>query len=129
MKPGLKLVIVTLTVGGGFTGFAVALQGLSRGSNSGGSDSGLLFLAFACLYAYVVVSGLVLVLDNRMVPAIIALALQVPWVSSPLFAYRFSAGFHATAGFLGRNPQFGFNIGSDWICSVAQNAPSGGGVN
>jgi len=129
MRPGLRLTIVTLTVGGGFTGIAVTLQGFLRGSHSV-DDSSLLFLAFACLYAYVVVSGLLLVSDaGRMVPAIIALALQVPWVSSPLFAFRFSAGFHATVGILGRSPQFGFNLGSDWICSLAQNAPSGGGVN
>jgi hypothetical protein len=60
---------------------------------------------------------------------IIALALQVPWVSSPLFAYKFTAGFQVCAALMGGHPVGGFRLGSDFQINFFQPLPWGIGVN
>ncbi len=129
MNAWLRLTLITVTVGGGFSGFTATLQQLSS-LQSQPPASSILMVGFLGLYALVTISGLLFVQDQRRtVPLIIALAIQIPWVSSPLFAYRFSAAFHLTIGLIGGKLNGGFRLGSDWQCSLFQKLPWGVGVN
>jgi hypothetical protein len=87
-------------------------------------------LAFLALYGWVTASGLIFTHNDRRIgPMLVAVALQIPWFSCPLFSYRFTSGFHLTAGVIGGRFNAGFNLGSDWQCSVLQGSPWGFGVN
>lgn len=129
MKPWLRLTLITMTVGGGFTGFALTLQFLFKPQSQ--QLVYFLFIAvFLVLYAFVTASGLLFVLNpRRTLPLFIALGFQIPWISSPLIAYRFTAGLHATVGFVGGDFNGGFRLGSDWQFNLFQKSPWGLGVN
>jgi len=129
MKNWLRLTLITLTVGGGFTGFSVTLQQLF---NPQSQQPGyfVLLIVFLALYGFITASGLVFVQNPRRTgPLVVALAMQIPWVSSPLVAYRFTSGFHITIGLIGGSFGGGLHLGSDWQCSVFQQLPWGIGVN
>jgi len=129
MKLWLRLTLITLTVGGGFTGFSVTLQQLFK-PQSQEPVYFILLVVFLALYAFVTASGLVLVQNPRRTgPLFIAIAMQIPWVCSPLISYRFTSGFHVTIGLIGGSFGGGFHFGSDWQCSVFQQIPWGIGVN
>lgn len=84
MKPWLRLALITMTVGGGFTGVVVNLQALF---NSPGASilKLVLDLIFMGLYVFVCVSGLMFVHNpSRRGPLVAALAVQIPWISSSL---------------------------------------------
>ena len=128
MKTWLRLTLITVTVGGGFTGIAVTLQALF----SPQAHPLAYFLILVCvgLYVFVTASGLIFVHDpQRTSPLIVALALQVPWVSSPLIAYKFAAGFHVTAGLVSGQFSGGFRFGCDFQINFFQQLPWGAGVN
>lgn len=123
------LALIALTVGGGFTGFALTLQYLLALQ----AQQPIYFLtafAFLALYAFVTLSGLLFVHNpQRTLPLFIAVGLQIPWISSPLLAYRFTAGLQATVGLTGGTFAWRLGLGSDWHCSVFQKLPWGAGVN
>ena len=125
----LRLVFVTLTVGGGYAGFVATLPLLFHERAS--RVSYLLFvITFLCLYTFVVISGLFLVYDPKCkLPLLIAFALQIPSISSPIIAYSFTAGFYVTIAVIDGRAAGSFRLGSDWKLSVLQNAPWGIGVN
>jgi hypothetical protein len=129
MKPWLRLAIITLTVGGGFAGFATALQGVITG-NAQPQPHLMLAGGFAVLYAFVLTSGLLFAHDQgRTIPLMAAFALQVPWLSTPFVAYQFTAGLHITVGFVGARLFCSYNIGTEMQCNVLQDLPFGAGIN
>lgn len=131
MKTWLRLTLVTLTVGGGFLGFVYTLPMFSS------TLTALKFVEASCsllLYSFVTVSGLIFVHDpDSTGPLFGALALQVPWVSSPVVLYHFSTGLKFVLK--GTYPQDAFNLGfeaflgSTFRFDVAQAHPWGIGVN
>jgi len=128
MKSWLRLTLITLTVGGGFTGVALTLQLLLRPSQP--LAYYLLMVAFLALFAFITVSGLVFVHNpQRTDLLIVALGLQVPWVSSPIIAYRLAAGFQVSVALIGGRFAGGFRLGSDFQINVFQLLPWGAGVN
>jgi hypothetical protein len=95
MRTWLRLALITLTVGGGFTGVVVTLQSLFASLSQSPLNLVLLAVA-AALYAFIFVSGLIFVHDpRRTMPLSVALAIQIPWVSSPFLTYKFAAGSEA----------------------------------
>lgn len=129
MKTWLRLTIITMTVGGGFTGFALTLPFLLK-PQSHQLFSSIFIACFLALYAFVTASGLLFVLNpQRTLPLFISLGFQIPWISSPLIAYRFTAGLHITVGFVGGDFNGGFRLGSDWQFNLFQKSPWGLGVN
>jgi len=129
MKPWLRLAIITLTIGGGFTGFSITLQQLLKPQ----SDQALylvVVLVFLALYAFVLGSGIAFVHNQQRIrPLLIAFAIQVPWISSEIITYKFTAGFHATIGVIGGGFTGGFSVGSAWLGALFQRSPFGIGVN
>ncbi|HLX82561.1 MAG TPA: hypothetical protein VKR59_01600 [Terriglobales bacterium] len=105
-----------MTVGGGFAGLTFTLQSLFTSLGHGFLNSLLMFVAVV-LYAFVFVSGLIFAHDpHRTTPLSVALAIQVPWISSPFVTYEFGAGIQAALS-VGNIEQgrFGFHLGADSI--------------
>jgi len=87
MRTWLRLTVIAMTVGGGFTGFTATLQTLLHAHNSK-LPSLLSMILSLVLYGYVTVSGLIFVENSsRTAPILAALALQVPSISSPIVTY------------------------------------------
>lgn len=129
MKPWLRLILVTATVGGGFAGVAVTIQ-LLFGGQGGSPASYVLLTGFFALFAFVTVSGLVFVHNPENTGLMtVALALQVPWVSSPIFAYKLDAGFQLTVAFIGGNLTAALRLGSGFQVGIFQQHPWGAGLN
>lgn len=86
--------------------------------------------AFLALYAFVTISGLLFAQNPRRTPPLlVALVLQIPWISSPLIAYQFTAGFHATVGLIGGSLIADFWLGSGWQLNLFRELPWGIGIN
>ena len=93
VKPWLRLVLVTMTVGGGFSGFAFTFAQIvdNRGPNL---RQLLVQTVFFLLFGFVTASGLMFVYDPRRTRLLTAaLAVQIPWFSTPLIVCKFFAGF------------------------------------
>ena len=91
MKTWLRLTIITMTVGGGFSGVALTSQVLVHSTVLWPNN--LVIATFLALYAFVLVSGLLFVQNpknSRLI--IVALAIQVPCLLSPKVVYRFASG-------------------------------------
>jgi hypothetical protein len=129
MKSWLRLTLITVTVGGGFTGVAITLQALLE--RQGQPPLYYVFmLAFLALFAFVTVSGLVFVHHpERTGPMIVTLALQIPWVSSPIITYKLAAGFQVSVALIGGRFAGGFRLGSDFQINFFQQLPWGAGIN
>ena len=129
MATWLRLALVTMTVGGGYLGVAIALQALA---NPGALQAQQLWIVagFGALYAFVLVAGLLFVQNpRRILPVVIAVTAQVPWVSSPLVTYRFTAGAHAAVGMIAGRFAASARLGSDFQFHLLQPMPIGCGVN
>jgi len=91
MKTWLRLTIITMTVGGGFSGVALTSQVLVHSTVLWPNN--LVIASFLVLYALVLASGLLFVQNPRNTRLIIvALAIQVPCLLSPIVVYRFASG-------------------------------------
>jgi hypothetical protein len=137
MKPWLRLLLVTMTVGGGFAGFLSTLQALFSLSRVSSTNLAVIIL-FMGLYAVVTASGLLFVHDPaRQGPLAFALLLQLPCISSSLIVYKFSAGFDLCAAVGSTENAKGveagffwdFNLGSHWKCAFGAENPFRVGVN
>jgi len=126
IKTWLRLTLVTMTVGGGLAGVTLVVQHFS---SDGGHWPGYL-LSFA-LYTYAITSGLIFVHDPRRTRALlVALALQIPWLSSPLIAYEFAAGFRCTVAVIGGSFKWGVTwLGANYELGLLEDNPWGVGVN
>ena len=140
MKPWLRLTLVVMTVGGGFAGFTYTFEHLQSGFSSHSEPLPNLILmgVFLLLNAGVTLSGLLFVYDShRTNPLLAALAIQIPWVSSPLIAYRFATGFELLVSLRGSasgedfalHLAWQFFLGSRWSLTLSPERPYGLGVN
>ena len=129
MKAWLRLTLITMMVGGGFTGLVVTLQALIRSQDQPPAYF-VLMGAFLALYAFVTVSGLLFVENPKKTgPLLLAIALQIPWISSPFITYRFAAGAQVSLGFIGGKVVGGVRLGSDWEFYFLSRIHWGLGVN
>ncbi|MBI3476497.1 MAG: hypothetical protein HY010_12260 [Acidobacteria bacterium] len=133
MKTWLRLTLILITVGGGFTGAVLTLQSLPNSANHK-----FAFVVFAGLYVFVTVSGLAFVNDpQRTRPLLAAIAIQIPWITSPVIVYKFAAGVNtvlsmsgpAHAGNFGVHFGWAFFLGSSWEFALLQDNAWGIGIN
>lgn len=126
MKAWLRLLLVTMNVGGGFTGIAVGVQGLFSSPNHR-----IAHLAELFLFTFVTLSGLVFVHDpRRSGPLLVAVALQIPWVSSPLIVYQLISGFAVNVAVIAGSFRWSVTwLGSEADLTSLHGAPWGVGVN
>jgi hypothetical protein len=137
IRPWLRLTLVAMAVGGGFAGFVSTLQSLF---NSPGASTLniLLTLVFMGLYGFVTASGLLFVHDPRRTgPLVVALAIQVPSISSSVIVYKFAAGLETFVSVGGSEQQnsvgvhFGWDLllGGTWRFALQHDNPLRVGVN
>jgi len=101
MKPWLRFVLVTVTVGGGFGLITGAFEMLR--SDEAWKNPTLLAVVciMTCVAVFVLGSGLMFVQNPCCIrPVQFAIALQIPWVSSHWFAYKMVCGI-GLVGFIG----------------------------
>ena len=89
---------------------------------------------FVLVYGFIIVSGLLFVQDARKTrPLMVALAIQIPWLSTPVLVYRLAAGLHLTVGFIGTSGNLSltskFLLGSTWEFALGRDDNVGLGVN
>lgn len=119
MNKWLYWAVLLVTVGGGLVGLVISVGEIKF-------DSVLhaIFPPFCiALYAFVIFSGLAFARDvNRIGPLQVALWLQVPWIVTPVFIYKFTAGLHAVVS-LGtpEDGTFGLRMGgAAWLGAVCK---------
>jgi hypothetical protein len=129
MKTWLRWPLLLMTIGGGFTGLALSVQAILQ-KGTGNFLESMILAAFADLYVFVVLGGLVFA-DNpkRTLPLIIGLCLQIPCFSSPYFLYVFSSGFRVNLGLISWNLWATLGLGSDAQFAILRNHPWGVGIN
>jgi hypothetical protein len=133
VKNWQKLVLIAVSVGGGFAGAALALPMLLHPTDNSISHHVLRALFFL-LFCFVAVSGLLFAINNKKTSLLfIAFALQIPYVSSPQFTCKFGG---IPVYFLvgpGENEGFymGFEsyFGAEWAWGHTPDLPWRIGVN
>jgi hypothetical protein len=129
MSNWLRLALITMTVGGGFTGVALTLQALLSPQVAGPALV-VMCIVFLLLHVFILISGLMFVMNaQRVMPLVVALALQLPYITSPIIAYHLGAGLHGGVGVGERGFFYWIRLGSDWQFNLLQPLPSGLGVN
>jgi len=136
MKPWIRLTLIVMTVGGGFSGFARTLEALFDSSGESPLNQ-LVKVVFLGLYAFVAASGLLFVQQPTRTGALrAALAIQIPFLSSSFIAYKFAAGLAAFLSFGSpERESTGFyvgwevRLGSFWIFYLQRDQPLRIGVN
>ena len=137
MTTWLRLTLITITIGGGFHGSVLTFQSLF---DSLGQKPLILIIKaiFLSLYAYVTISGLLFVNNpQRTRPLLAALAIQIPWISSPVIVYKFATALQAVlsigspekAGYFGLRLGSEFFLGSSWQFALLQENPWRIGIN
>ena len=130
MSTWLRLTLITMAVGGGFTGVALTSQALFSPQVTGRPGLVAICVVFLLLHLFVVISGLLFVQNpTRVMPLVVALAIQIPYLSSPLVTYRFADGLIGGVGIAETGPFGWIRLGSDWQFNLLQPLPWGLGIN
>jgi hypothetical protein len=117
MKSWLRLLLVLLTVGGGFAGATFTSVGFFGAQ---GASAVLYFVEFV-LYVFITASGLLFVHDaSHTTLLVIGLALQIPWLSNPLFTYLLKSGCGLSIGLVGDSANLSFKFETLWLGSEVQ---------
>ena len=123
-----RLLLIVMTVGGGFMGACMILQALLAGQKT--SLSLLFYAVVLLLHLFVIAAGLMYVQSpRRLVPLIVAMVVQIPAVSSPFIEFRFGMGLIGFVGLAEAGPWLRFFVGSDWHLTWMQPLPWGIGIN
>jgi hypothetical protein len=122
----LRLLAVALTVGGGVCGIAALTQAIASST-----ANPLAAWVGVVVYIFITAAGLAYVHnERRLAPILAAIAVQIPWVSSPILFYQLSAGSGVDVGISGRNFVYQITwLGSSVEIRFFQSANWGGGLN
>src|SRR5262249_23626745 len=90
----------------------------------------VMLLAFIGLYAYGILIGIKLSEDPPPLKHLrLYFSLQIPFISSPVIAYRFSSGLQATVAIIQSSLKWDFRLGVEGQFAMLSSAPWGCGVN
>jgi hypothetical protein len=129
MKTWLRLTLVVMTVGGGFTGAAMTLQFLFP-SHPQPVSTTIIVSVFLLINLFILTAGLIFVQNSRITdPLVAALALQIPVLSSPLILYEFGVGLYLSVGISGTHLFYLLRFGMQWQFWIMHQSPWGFGVN
>lgn len=132
-----RFALEALTILGGLHGIAITLVLFFKQDVHGFGTFALLACGLAA-YMYVTVAGAIFLQDpKRLRPLFCALAIQIPWISTPGLVYKFAAGLVGSVAFVANHVtdtySAGFatnwDVGSSWEFRLFQNAPIQLGVN
>ena len=94
MNVWFRRLLLILTIGGGFVGVARTIQFFSHVDKV---IAYVVLLAFVCLYGYGIFLGVKLSEGPAPLRHLrVYFGLQIPFISSPIVAYRFATGFQTT---------------------------------
>jgi hypothetical protein len=120
---------LVLSIGGSFIGLAITFQSFFT-PNEVAPLYYAMVSGFVVMYGYGLYAGLRFADDRNDTGSLIVFYwLQVPWISSPVLAYRFTSGFHFSGGIFNGQLNWIFRAGSEWQFSFLQSAPWGAGLN
>ncbi len=128
MNVWFRRLLLILTIGGGFVGVARTIQFFSHVDKV---IAYVVLLAFVCLYGYGIFLGVKLS-EGPAPPRHLRVyfGLQIPFISSPIVAYRFATGFQTTIAItqsgLGWDVRF---LGSEGQFAILSQEPWGVGIN
>ncbi len=129
MKTWLRWLLLTISVGGGFTGLVLNFQMFFHPQFEQPIYV-ILIGAFTVLYGFVLVAGLLFADDpNYSTPLLIALCLQIPSISSPILVYRFSTGLPIIFSIMGGKLSASVRLGGEWQFNLFQEFPWGFGID
>ncbi len=129
MKTLLRWVLILTQTGGGFLGIVFTLAYLFTIENIPAVTL-VISIVFVALYAFVTITGVRLAFDDHHTNLMrLAIWLQVPVLSSPIFAWIFSAGFSLNLTWIGTIVGVNFWLGSRWQFNLLQELPWGIGIN
>jgi hypothetical protein len=127
MNVWFRRLLLILTIGGGFVGVTLTVQFFAQADKV---IAYAILLAFVGLYAYGIFVGLKL---SEGPPPLnhlrLYFALQIPFISSPLIAYRFCSGLQVTVAIIQPGLRWDCYLGSQWQFAILSSAPWGCGVN
>jgi hypothetical protein len=129
MKTCFRWILLFASIGGGYLGLMADIEPVSQ---SGIHDfaTGLCFIAALIEFAFITTSAL-LFADNPKctTPLMVALILQIPWISSPVLVYWFGAGFYFVVEFIGGHFHGTLNYGSQFALYIQHDDQWGIGIN
>jgi hypothetical protein len=115
MKTWLRLIIITMTVGGGFSGFMTTSQFLFHHPEKSEPLGILLAACFCALNVFAIVSGLLFANNPRRTrPLIAVLAISIPCIVSPFINYNFATGASIVLSAGTADGPSGFNLHAAW---------------
>jgi hypothetical protein len=127
MNVWFRRLLLVLTIGGGFVGLILTMPFFSSADKV---VAYLMLLAFIGLYGYGIFAGFKLSEDSASLKHLrLYFSLQIPFISSPLIAYRFCSGFQATVAIIEPGLKWDFRLGSEWQFAILTSHPWGCGVN
>jgi hypothetical protein len=128
-SPWFRKTITVFAIGGGFAGIVSTLK-IAFGSTTWPISGWLIFASAVILYAYGIFVGLK-VNDGKIADkhVVIYFCLQLPLISSPLLLYRFTSGFQAAVGIVGKRFMWTVGVGSEWKFALLEPYPLGIAIN
>jgi hypothetical protein len=136
MNIWLRVALIALSVGGGFTGASMTLPFLLH--PEGRSLSQVVITAcFFILFGIVTASGMFFAVNQQRTRLLlISLAIQIPYIASPVVTYKFGTGFPfiliigaTERGKAALYVGFEALLGSTWRVGYGENVPWRFGVN
>jgi hypothetical protein len=126
VKAWLRLTVIARTVGGGVTGISVTARYLFEAT-----DGWFLYLVGLAVFAFIAAGGLFFVHNPRAIRVVlIAFALQIPWISTPLITYQLYSACGASIGVMDGKFQGEIAwVGSRWELSLFKGGDWGLGIN
>jgi hypothetical protein len=119
--------LLLILIGGGFIGIALTAQAFPQ------SDR---VIAYVALLAFVILNGYGIFLGVRLSDGSAPLrhlrlyfALQIPFISSPIIAYRFATGLQVTIAMIQSGLRWDWRLGSEGQFAILSSAPWGIGIN
>ena len=129
MKTWLRLTLIVMTVGGGFTGTAMTLQFLFSPQPQPVVTK-IIVSAFVLISLFILTAGLIFVQNSRITdPLVAALALQIPVFSCPLIMYDYGVGLYFSVGVSSTHLFYLLRVGMQWQFWIMHQSPWGFGVN
>jgi hypothetical protein len=127
MNASFRRLLLIFTIGGGFMGVAVTTQFFSQANKL---IAYIVLLFFVGLYAYGIFVGLKLSEGSIPIRHLrFYFGLQIPFISSPVIAYRFCSGLEVTVAILQLRLGCEYRLGSGGQFAILSSAPWGIGVN
>ncbi|MBS1721845.1 MAG: hypothetical protein JSS66_02435 [Armatimonadetes bacterium] len=124
-----RLVTIFMLVGGG----SIGLFGIAAGAVQSNEPSDVYWLILVLgtlLFLFFLSAGLFLA-DNpaKKVPALVALAFQIPVFGSPVFGYRIYSGLSVTIGVIGGRFDLHWSFGGKFLVWFAEEQPLSFAIN